>query len=53
MTQKLLFGFVLGFVGYCAYKKLKRTQTTQLPASMNTSQSSYDVSTLAGRRYGR
>lgn len=26
-TQKFLIGFVLGFAGYIAYRKLQRTQT--------------------------
>jgi len=33
---KFMIGLVLGFVGFIAYKKLKRTQTTMLDASQNT-----------------
>ncbi len=33
---KFLIGLVLGFVGFVAYKKLKRTQSVNLDASQNT-----------------
>lgn len=57
MTKKLLFGFILGYIGYMAYVKLRRTQTvivdtTQtvplITGGLSTLTPQYNLDNIAG-----
>lgn len=49
-SQKLLLGFVLGFAGYVAYKKLQRTKTVIVNTIDTPVPSVLNVANMAGRR---
>lgn len=51
MNKKLIIGFILGYVGYVAYQKLKSTTTVTVNTFDTPVPGIMDVSTIAGRRY--